>query len=146
MPDRPLPGPDLEELLLDTLDCVARAKAGRLQALEAAIEGGGLLKMARQMTLHGDWIVWLEKAGLNRRTANDWIRLSDLEMPAEQVLERGGMRAVLKDSARKPNSQKSIAAQLKQAGDRVGAAKKEYYAALTERRRLLRERERQGES
>ena len=57
MPDHPLPGPDLEELLLDTLDCVARAKAGRLQALEEAIEGGGLLKMARQMTLHGDWTV-----------------------------------------------------------------------------------------
>ena len=37
MPDRPPPGPDLEELLLDTLDCVSRAKAGRLQALEGAI-------------------------------------------------------------------------------------------------------------
>ena len=146
MPGRPPPGPDLEELLLDTLDCVSRAQAGRLQALEAAIEGGGLLKMARQMTVHGDWILWLEKAGLNRRTANDWIRLSDLGMPAEQVLELGGMRAVLRDSARKRNPQKSTAARLKEAGDRVGAAKKEYYAALTERGRLLRERERQGES
>ena len=88
----------------------------------------------------------MEKAGLNRRTANDWIRLSDLEMPAEQVLERGGMRAVLKDVARQGKPQKSMAARLQQAGDRVGAAKKEYYAALTERGRLLRERERRGES
>jgi len=90
-----LPGPDLEELLPDIQHCVARSNAGRLEAIRAATEGGQLLNMARGKLLHGDWLPYLEKAGLNRMTANRWMRLADLELAPEVVLERGGIRAVL---------------------------------------------------
>ena len=72
--------PDLEELLPDIQQCVSRYQAGRLEAISAALEGGALLAMAREQLLRGDWILYLDKAGVNRMTANRWMRLSALGM------------------------------------------------------------------
>lgn len=90
-----LPEPDIEELLPDIQECVQRHHAGRLEAITAAIEGGRLLKLAKARLNHGDWIPYLDKCGVNRRTATNWIRLCEMGLAPQAVVDLGGMKAAL---------------------------------------------------
>lgn len=133
--------PDLEELLPDIQQCVSRYQAGRLEAITAALEGGQLLTLARRQLLHGDWLPYLEKVGLNRMTANRWMRLADLGLTAEEVLERGGIRAVLAEAAnqeRKP-PRKPAQERHDEAYDEIGRLYKRISALQEERRAALRD-------
>ena len=135
-----LPGPDLEELLPDIQHCVARSNAGRLEAIRAATEGGQLLNMARGKLLHGDWLPYLEKAGLNRMTANRWMRLADLELAPEVVLERGGIRTVLAESAPKKKPDRQLAQERHDSAyDEIGRLYRRISALQEERRAALRD-------
>ena len=89
--------PDLETALGQLHDAVARHKRGREDAIQAAIDGGLALAALRDRAQHGDWGRWVRRAGLTERTAHNWRRLAAMGMTAEQVVERGGMRAVLTD-------------------------------------------------
>ena len=137
--------PDLEELLFDAQDCVERFKAGQTEAIEAAIEGGHLLALARDLTGQGDWIAWLAKVGLNRMTANRWMRLEALGMAAAEVVEKGGMSAVLREASDRQRPSKPASQRLAEVTARIAGLKDDYYSALSERQRLLREVKASGE-
>ena len=134
------PTPDLEELLFDAQDCVTRWKAGRLEATAAAIDGGNILTMAHGLTGHGDWLDWLGKVGLTPTTASRWMRLAALGLDAGEVVERGGVSAVLKATSRRTRTDKRpVSQRLEEVETRIGSLKADYYDALSERQRLLRE-------
>ena len=136
-----IPTPDLEELLFDAQDCVTRWKAGRVEATAAAIDGGNILTMAHGLTGHGDWLDWLGKVGLTPTTASRWMRLAALGLDAEEVVERGGVtRRSQGDihAGRAPTSGPCPSA-LRKWTARIGSLKADYYDALSERQRLLRE-------
>lgn len=133
--------PDLEELLPDIQQCVTRYQAGRLESITAAVEGGQLLNLARRQLLHGDWLPYLEKVGLNRMTANRWMRLADLGLTPEEILERGGLRAVLAEAvnqARQP-PRKPAQERHDEAYDEIGRLYKRISALQEERRAALRD-------
>ena len=143
------PTPDLEELLFDAQDCVTRWKAGRVEATAAAIDGGNILTMARGLTGHGDWLEWLAKVGLPPMTASRWMRLAALGLAAEEVVERGGVRAVLKETSHRTRTdRRPVSQRLAEAKARYDALKQPYYDALSELGRLQREvrREARGEA
>lgn len=128
---------DLEELLYDVAACVQRYRHGQLAALEAAIEAGQLLAIARERCRHGDWIPWLEKVGLQRTTANLWMRLAKTGLTPLQVQEAGGIRAALESATREALADSPEALQGIQR--RVGKNKTRYYDSLTELGRAKRE-------
>ena len=128
---------DLEELLFDVQDCVRRYRHGQLAALEAAIDAGQLLAIARAKCLRGDWLPWLEKVGLNRMTANLWMRLANTRLTPLEVQKAGGIRAALEASSREALADSPDALQGIQ--QRVGTNKRRYYDSLTELGRAKRE-------
>ena len=141
------PTPDLEELLFDAQDCVTRWKAGRVEATAAAIDGGNILTMAHGLTGHGDWLEWLGKVGLTPTTASRWMRLAALGLDAEEVVERGGVSAVLKATSRRTRTDKRpVSQRLEEVTARIGSLKADYYDALSERQRLLREAKAQADA
>lgn len=133
--------PDLEDLLPDIQQCVTRYQAGRLESIAAAVEGGQLLNMARRQLLHGDWMPYLEKVGLNRMTASRWMRLADLGLTPEEILKRGGMQAVLAagaDQEKRP-PRKPAQERHDEAYDEIGRLYKRISALQEERRAALRD-------
>ena len=138
--------PGLEDLLFDVAGCVERFNAGRLEAICAAIECGHKLTLARPRLQHGDWIPWLEKAGLKRSTADQWMKLSALELTAEEVIEQGGIKSAialarLRNQAPADALRKDLDATEKE----ISRSKATYYAALTRRKNLLAEIKRTDE-
>ena len=133
---------DLEEVLDRTIAAVARHKQGRLESIGAAIEGGQLLQEAKRRLQHGDWIPWLEKCGLNRMTANIWMRLAGLGLGPQEVLAQGGIKAALKEA--QPSQAKSLREQLAGVNAELAAAKRVYYDKLDERKGLARKVKRLG--
>ena len=87
--------PDLETALGQLHDAVSRHSRGRLETIQAALDGGSALAALRQRAQHGDWGRWIADAGLTERTAHNWRRLAGLGLSAEQVAAQGGIRAVL---------------------------------------------------
>ena len=94
--------PDLETVLGQLHDAVARHKRGRKDAIQAAIDGGLALAALRDRAQHGDWGRWVRQAGLTERTAHNWRRLAGLGMTAEQVVAEGGLRKTLAKHKVKP--------------------------------------------
>ena len=45
----------IEDLLLATLDAVSRFRVGQREAVNAALEAGGLLTEAKGRLRHGEW-------------------------------------------------------------------------------------------
>ena len=133
---------DLEELLDETILCVERYRAGRLAATEAAIAGGRLLEVTRPRLIHGDWLPWLERVGLNRATANRWMQVSRLGLTAQEIMDAGGMRAALESQAAKQTPElatrrEEVEAEVEAVVDDLTRAKAAYYAALTRRKQLI---------
>ena len=89
--------PDLETALGQLHDAVSRHSRGRLETIQAALDGGMALRALRERSQHGDWGRWLHRADLTERTAHNWRRLASLGMTAEQIVAKGGMREVLID-------------------------------------------------
>ena len=77
-------------------DAVARNRGGRLEAIAAAIDGGHTLNWLREQSQHGDWAGWVEREGQTLRTAHNWRKLAETGLTTEQVVEQGGMVAVLR--------------------------------------------------
>ena len=86
---------DLEELMLDTREAVARYRGGQREAVAAALYAGGLLNQAKARLQHGEWGGWVKRVGLNPRTATTWMRLADLGLTEDDVIARGGINAAI---------------------------------------------------
>ena len=93
-------GQTLEDLLMDTLDAVSRFRVGQREAVGGALDAGELLVTAKGRLQHGEWGNWLERVGLNSRTASRWMKLAGMELTAEQIIAQGGIRAVLSGKPR----------------------------------------------
>ena len=61
-----------------------------------AIECGKLLLELKAEIDHGSWIPTVESIGMTQQTAFNRMRLAELELSADEVIERGGITAVLK--------------------------------------------------
>ena len=92
----------IEHALLVLHEAVERHREGRLTAIEAAIVGGHALNELRRRAAHGDWEQWVSDVGLNRATAHRWRQLADTGLSAQEVIDQGGMRAVLRAAAARP--------------------------------------------
>ena len=145
---QPDAGPDLEELLLDTLDAVSRFRVGQREAVAAALDAGRLLALAKSRIPHGGFGEWLERVGVKPRTAQAWIRLAAMEVTVDDVIDRGGITATL--AGRPPKSatvahlESDTARELAAAEAEIAGHKAAYYAALTRRARLVRALAKEG--
>ncbi len=136
--------PDLEDLLMDTMDAVSRFRVGQREAVAAALDAGNLLVQAKEIIPHGGWSEWLGRVGVKPRTASAWMRLSAMDVTVEEVIENGGINATLRG---KPKSAtvadltggSDLERELAEVEARIADSKRAYYAELTHRQRLLRD-------
>ena len=139
----------IEDLLLATLDAVSRFRVGQREAVNAALEAGGLLTEAKGRLRHGEWGDWLHRVGLAPRTASMWMKLAGMDLTAEDVIERGGIVQTLRGGNPKsatvadlPDS--NLGRDLAEAEAEIATTKQAYYDALSRRHRALRALAREG--
>ena len=72
-------------------------RAGRLhgQSVVAWIDAANLLLEARKVAEHGEWLPFLEHAGIPRRTAQRMLRIAEAGLKSDTVSRLGGIRATL---------------------------------------------------
>ena len=68
---------------------------GRKQAWQAALEGGSLLNEAKDRLNHGDFGPFVDRTGLERRTARNWMMLAGAGFTTAAIEDFGGIRASL---------------------------------------------------
>ena len=139
----------IEDLLLSTLDAVSRFRVGQREAVGAALEAGGLLAEAKGRLRHGEWGDWIGRVGLAARTASMWMRLSGMNLTAEEVIARGGIVRTLRGGTPKsatvadpPDS--NLDRDLAEAEAAIPDTKRAYYDALSRRTAALRALAREG--
>ena len=128
----------IEDLLFATLDAVSRFRVGQREAVGAALEAGGLLNQAKGRLQHGEWGDWLGRVGLAGRTASTWMKLSGMDLTAEEVIDRGGINAAARGSKPKSASEADLPGDLAEAEAEIADTKQAYYDALNRRHRALR--------
>ena len=67
----------------------------RRESIAAFIKMGALLAEAHGEVERGEWLPYLERAGISKRTAQRAIRLFRSGLSADEVAVRGGIGAVL---------------------------------------------------
>ena len=130
----------IEDLLFATIDAVSRFSVGQREAVNAALEAGGLLTQAKGRLQHGKWGDWVHRVGLAPRTASMWMKLVSMDITADEIIQRGGIaKTVQGKSATLPISPDSnLDRDLVEAEAEIAASKREYYDALSRRNRALR--------
>jgi len=92
-------GPVLRNFLADLAERigehVGRYRRATLTAAESVLEAGRLLVETRAECRHGEWLGFLERAGLADRTARNWMRLARSGLDAPNIVTAGGVRAAL---------------------------------------------------
>ena len=134
----------IEDLLFATLDAVSRFRVGQQEAVSAALEAGGLLTQAKGRLRHGEWGDWIGRVGLAKRTASTWMKLSGMDLTAEEVIDRGGINAAARGSKPKSASEADLPGDLAEAEAEIADTKQAYYDALSRRNRALRALAREG--
>lgn len=89
----------LSNYLTDLADRVksadrAAADAARV-TIEQSLEAGRLLLQAKAQCPHGQWLPFLERAGLGAQRAQRWMRLAGAGLEMHHVTYLGGIRATL---------------------------------------------------
>ena len=86
----------IEETVIDLQDVWERYQTANKARIDAAMLGGGLLLRLKDETQHGDFLAFVDDIGINRRTAQRWMKLAGEPLfNAEYVTEIGGIRATL---------------------------------------------------
>ena len=133
---------DIEGLLLATLDAVSRFRVGQRDSVAAALEAGQLLLEAKDRVGHGGFGNWLDRVGLNARTARRWMAIAERGLTVEGVIAAGGINAAARGA--KTDSESDLpnpepARELAAVESAIADAKARYYRTLTRRQELLRE-------
>ena len=129
----------IEDLLFATIDAVSRFSVGQREAVNAALEAGGLLTQAKGRLQHGKWGDWVHRVGLAPRTASMWMKLVSMDITADEIIQRGGIAKTVGKSATLPISPDSnLDRALAESEAAIAASKREYYDALSRRNRALR--------
>ena len=87
---------DAEELLGLVMDANADYRRGKAAVIEAAIRGGHHLLTAKERLPHRDFLPFLERAGLEPRTAQRWMALARTGWKCDTVSYLGGIVKALK--------------------------------------------------
>lgn len=95
MADAPALSNFLSSLAVDVAGDVAAYRRGSLEAHRAYLSAGAKLVQARGECRRGQWGPFLEKAGLDARTARDMMSLARADVTAERMTDLGGVRAAL---------------------------------------------------
>lgn len=135
--------PDLEDLMFDTLDAVSRFRVGQRDAVAGALDAGHLLAQAKEIIPHGGWADWMERVGVKPRTASAWMKLAAMDVTVEEVIENGGINATLRGKPKSAtvadlSAKSDLERELAEVEARIADSKREYYAGLSHRNRLLR--------
>ncbi|MBB5754342.1 hypothetical protein [Prosthecomicrobium pneumaticum] len=72
----------------------------RRTTAESALRAGGLLIDAKDRCAHGEWLPFLKRAGINERTARNFMTLARSGIKPDTVADLGGIRAALEHLAR----------------------------------------------
>ncbi|MDX3976710.1 hypothetical protein [Shinella sp.] len=71
------------------------------QSVEKALEAGNLLIAAKAECQHGQWLPFLERAGVGERKAQRYMRLAASGLKSDTVTAFGGIRAALEFLSRR---------------------------------------------
>ncbi|MBB5755139.1 hypothetical protein [Prosthecomicrobium pneumaticum] len=71
----------------------------RRTTAESALRAGGLLIDAKDRCAHGEWLPFLKRAGINERTARNFMTLARSGIKPDTVADLGGIRAALEHLA-----------------------------------------------
>ncbi len=86
----------IEDLTDRLADAILSYRQHGLERTRAALAGGEALVELRRVLRHGDFGPHVERMRMNERTARRWMQLAQLGITAEEVQERGGIRAAIK--------------------------------------------------
>ena len=133
-------------MLLEILEGVRMFREGQYRSIGGALRAGHYLTLAKARLGHGEWIPWLEQCQVSPTQASRWMRLSALGIDAEEVQLRGGIRQTLAENAKPRGSRKSLEEQLEAIEKQIGNYKNPYYDALSARKKVIREIQKQEKS
>ena len=85
----------LTELADQVRDAIVASDAAHLTATAKALEAGNLLIAAKEECQHGDWLPFLERAGLGERQAQRLMQLARSGLKSDTVSHLGGIKAAL---------------------------------------------------
>ena len=83
----------LSVLAGDVAGAVKRYERASAEAVDAYLEAGRLLAEAKEAADHGEWLPFLEAAGVKARTAQRMMRLSGSGLTCATVAHLGGVGA-----------------------------------------------------
>jgi hypothetical protein len=84
---------DLAERIRAT---VLASSAAEMTAIKKAIEAGSLLIEAKGCCRHGDWLPFLQRAGMRERNAQRYMKLAKSGLKSDTVSDLGGIKATLR--------------------------------------------------
>lgn len=76
-------------------DATAQSADAEKAAIERALEAGRLLLEAKSECRHGQWLLFLERAGVPERKAQRFMKLARSGLKSDTVSDLGGVRAAL---------------------------------------------------
>lgn len=80
---------------------VAESDAAHLTSIEKAMEAGHELLAAKSECKHGEWLQFLERAGVHKRHAQRLMRLAESGLKSDTVSLLGGIKAALEFLAKR---------------------------------------------
>jgi hypothetical protein len=91
-------------ILADEIRCAhADVQEAAKTAADRAIDAGNALIEARALVAHGEWLPFLEQAGVKERRARQYMQLARSGLKSATVADLGGIRAALEWLAMLPS-------------------------------------------
>jgi hypothetical protein len=86
----------LTVLAAEVKDKLALSAAAESSAIEAALAAGAALCEAKDACRHGEWLPFLETAGVPERKAQRYMRLAKSGLKSDTASDLGGIKAALR--------------------------------------------------
>lgn len=91
----------LSDMAEQIKEAVLASKAAHQQSVEKAMEAGRHLHAAKAHCQHGEWLPFLERAGIHERQAQRLIKLAQACLKPDTVSDLGGIKAALQYASRR---------------------------------------------
>ncbi|WP_077962404.1 DUF3102 domain-containing protein [Ensifer adhaerens] len=83
---------------------VAEAEAAARTSVDKSIEAGHALVSAKALCKHGQWLPFLERAGIHERQARRLMQLAEAGLKSDTVSDLGGIKAALEFISKRKRS------------------------------------------